>query len=119
MGLIERLLLRQHNIDMSVALADKDLFNDLQANALILFDIVEPILQFVPVLWPDDLLQNLLRHHFKLYKIFTPINSTFNSSPYISIALLKIKVVVWNKKECLYIFVIKLITFTFVAYGKH
>lgn len=83
-GLVERLLLRQHDIDMPVTLAGVDLFNDLQPDPLILFDIVEPILQLVPVLWPDDLLQNLLRHHFKLYKIFTPINSTFQCSAYIS-----------------------------------
>ena len=66
--LVERLLLWQHHADMPVALAGVDLLNDLQADALVLFDIVEPILQFAPVLRPDDLLQNLLRHHFKLYK---------------------------------------------------
>lgn len=77
MRLIERLLLRQHHVHMPVALARVDLLNDLQTDALVLFDIVEPILQFAPVLRPDDLLQNLLRHHFKLYKIFTPINPTF------------------------------------------
>lgn len=67
-SLIERLLLRQHDIDMPVALAGVDLFNDLQPNTLILFDIVEPIIQFALELRSDDLLQNLLRHHFKLYK---------------------------------------------------
>ena len=56
MRLIKRLLLRQHHIDMPVALACVDLLDDLQTDTLALFDIVEPILQLALVLRPDDLL---------------------------------------------------------------
>ena len=63
MGFIECLFLRQHNINMTIAFAIIDLFDDLQANPFILLDIAEPIIKFGPELTSDDLIQKLLWHH--------------------------------------------------------
>lgn len=52
---IEGFFLWEHDIDMAIAFAIIDLFDDFEANAFILLDIVEPIVELGPVLGSDYL----------------------------------------------------------------
>ena len=54
--LVESLFLGESDIDMSISLAVVDLLDDFQTDALVLFDIVEPVIDLRPVFATDNLI---------------------------------------------------------------
>lgn len=55
MCFVKSFFLWEHNIDMSIAFAIIYLFDDFEANTLILLDIVEPVIELDSVVGSDYL----------------------------------------------------------------
>lgn len=54
-GFVECFFCGEGDVDVAISLAVVDLFDDFEADALVLFDVVEPVADLAPELAADDL----------------------------------------------------------------